>query len=427
MIPRKLIALSLIVVAVGLFVACSNENAVEKTIFVAPQKVECVGEGPQECFLIKESADDDWQFWYFPIEGFDFEQGFLYELQVKETTVENPPADASSVTLELVEVVNKEPVAIKTVFIGPEQVECEGAGPQLCYLYKENPSDDWLLFYDQINGFDYEEGYNYELLVAESRVENPPADGSSTMLTLVEVVNKSVLPPSLIGTIWAAETIDGQPVIDDSGVVVGISEGRIGGFAGCNTYSGPYDVEGNEVRVGPLATTRISCEEALMEQETAFITNLEQANSYQIVDEDLHLLDENGETTLTFVIVQPADLEGNEWLLVTYNDGNQALVSVLPATEVTATFEDGTVAGSGGCNNYQGSYEISGNNISIGPLAATLAFCSEPEGIMDQEASYLQALESADRFQIVADRLEIVSEIGELLATFNLASSSGGG
>ena len=37
--------------------------------------------------------------------------------------VENPPADASSITLELVEIVNKEPVALKTVFIGPERVE----------------------------------------------------------------------------------------------------------------------------------------------------------------------------------------------------------------------------------------------------------------------------------------------------------------
>jgi heat shock protein HslJ len=424
MLHRKVILFLLVLLGLGLIAACGS-SSVEKTIFVAPQKVECVGVAPQECLLIKENAEDDWQFWYDPIESFEHEPGFLYELIVKENTVENPPADASSITLELVEVVNKEPVALRTVYIGPERVECEGAGPQLCYQYKENPADDWLLFYDEIDGFEYEEGFNYELLVAETRVENPPADGSATQLSLVEVVNKSKLPPSLIGTIWAAATIDGQMVTDDSGIVVGISEGRIGGFAGCNTYSGPYSVEGNQVSIGPLASTRKACENELMDQEQTYLTNLEQANSYSIENEELHLLDESGTTTLTFVIVEPADLEGNEWELVTYNDGNQALVSVLPDTLVTATFNDGSIMGSGGCNDYEGNYEVQGNDISIGTLAANLAFCSDPEGIMDQEASFFQALESAARFQIVIDRLELVSEGGELLATFDLVSSSG--
>jgi hypothetical protein len=131
MVRREFVTLPLMTLVIGLFAACSNGSTVEKTIFVAPQKAECVGVAPQECLLIKENADDDWQFWYDPIEGFEHEQGFLYELQVKETTVENPPADASSITLELVEVVNKEPVALKIVFIGPERVQCEGAGSQL--------------------------------------------------------------------------------------------------------------------------------------------------------------------------------------------------------------------------------------------------------------------------------------------------------
>ena len=74
-------------------------SSVEKTIFVAPQKAECVGVAPQDCLLIKENADDDWQFWYDSIEGFEHEQGFLYELKVKENKVENPPADASATQL----------------------------------------------------------------------------------------------------------------------------------------------------------------------------------------------------------------------------------------------------------------------------------------------------------------------------------------
>ena len=43
-------------------------------------------------------------------------------------------------------------------------------------LVKENPDEKYSLFYDQIEGFDYQEGFEYELVVQEEEVENPPAD-----------------------------------------------------------------------------------------------------------------------------------------------------------------------------------------------------------------------------------------------------------
>ena len=67
----------------------------------------------------------------------------------------------------------------KTFIVGPELVECTGEGPQLSMQVKENPEDDWQLFYSQLEGFNYEEGYQYVLRVSEQPVENPPAGGSS--------------------------------------------------------------------------------------------------------------------------------------------------------------------------------------------------------------------------------------------------------
>ena len=63
----------------------------------------------------------------------------------------------------------------KTVFVGPYLVDCEGVAPQKCMLVKEDAKDDWTLFYDQIQGFEYEPGFEYELVVQEDKVENPPA------------------------------------------------------------------------------------------------------------------------------------------------------------------------------------------------------------------------------------------------------------
>ena len=72
-----------------------------------------------------------------------------------------------------------------TMFVGPLLVDCEGEGPQECMLVKENPEDEYTLFYDQIEGFDYEEGFEYELEVQVEEVENPPAGGSSLKYSFI--------------------------------------------------------------------------------------------------------------------------------------------------------------------------------------------------------------------------------------------------
>lgn len=128
---------------------------------------------------------------------------------------------------------------------------------------------------------------------------------------------------------------------------------------------------------------------------------------------------------MTFTEVPAAPLEETTWELVTYNDGNQAMVSLLTGTRITAKFVAGTVSGSAGCNNYSGGYVVEDTAISIGPLASTAAFCGEPEGIMDQETGFLEAFQSAATFQIIVNRLELIDESGELMASFKVAEDVG--
>ena len=56
-------------------------------------------------------------------------------------------------------------------------------GEKLC-------SEEWSYFYNEIEGFQYEEGYVYELKVRVEEIENPPTDGSSLRYILVEVISK---------------------------------------------------------------------------------------------------------------------------------------------------------------------------------------------------------------------------------------------
>mgnify|MGYP001816225840 CR=1 FL=1 len=75
------------------------------------------------------------------------------------------------------------------LWIEPELVDCEGgAGPQQCLVVARSDGGEPELFYDSIEGFEFEEGTGYVVDVSVTEVADPPADGSSLQYTLVEVV-----------------------------------------------------------------------------------------------------------------------------------------------------------------------------------------------------------------------------------------------
>jgi heat shock protein HslJ len=94
---------------------------------------------------------------------------------------------------------------------------------------------------------------------------------------------------------------------------------------------------------------------------------------------------------------------------------SEAVVGIIEGTEINAVFgEDGSLSGSSGCNNYVTSYTAEGDQLTIGRVASTMMFCAEPEGVMEQEAAYLAALETAATFTIVNGQLELRTADGAL-------------
>ncbi len=102
--------------------------------------------------------------------------------------------------------------------------------------------------------------------------------------------------------------------------------------------------------------------------------------------------------------------DGTSWVLIWYGEN-----SLLPGREITATFEDGQVSGSAGCNTYGGTYQVRGDSISVSDLFATEMACLEPEGIMEQEQTYLEFLADAQSFDRHSGRMLIFRSDGEAL------------
>lgn len=80
---------------------------------------------------------------------------------------------------------------VTRLWIRPDLVDCEGEAPQRCMQVAESENGEFEFFYDDIEGFAFNEGTSYVIDVTIERVPDPPADGSSLDYTLVEVVEET--------------------------------------------------------------------------------------------------------------------------------------------------------------------------------------------------------------------------------------------
>lgn len=186
-------------------------------------------------------------------------------------------------------------VQSKMLIVADHLENCVGVGPQSCMLVKENPEDEWTFFYDQIEGFDYEEGYTYELLVNEIPVPNPAADASSIRYELKNMISKT---PTLVnGDLtkeWTVIKIKGLEQLSSSPTMVFEKEdAKVAGFAGCNNYFSTYKVSGNALSFGPAGATRKLCPD--MSVEEMFFKNLPNIARFEVVKKELYLYDQNDE------------------------------------------------------------------------------------------------------------------------------------
>jgi heat shock protein HslJ len=183
--------------------------------------------------------------------------------------------------------------------------------------------------------------------------------------------------------------------------------GKLSGFSGCNQYSGTYTASGSSIRVSDkLASTQMACRASLMLQERAYLRALTSARTYSVKSGTLTLSSSRGIRLATFG-VQSESLAGTKWDVVAYNNGKQAVDSVDEATKLTAAFTKDHVSGFAGCNDYDATVTTAAPKITVGPIASTRKACSEPAGVMEQEAAYLAALQSAATYSLQGSTLEV--------------------
>jgi len=84
----------------------------------------------------------------------------------------------------------------------------------------------------------------------------------------------------------------------DTTISMSFGEGIVKGFSGCNTFRASYTVDGNRIAFGPIATTRRTCESAVMEQERQFLAALRSTTAWTFSGALLDMHRPDGERTV---------------------------------------------------------------------------------------------------------------------------------
>jgi heat shock protein HslJ len=94
---------------------------------------------------------------------------------------------------------------------------------------------------------------------------------------------------------------------------------------------------------------------------------------------------------------------------------------LIPGTAITASFGNGRVSGSTGCNQYFASYSTSGLSLMIGEVGSTRMYCSYPEGITEQETLFFRLLSNTTSWSTVGGDLVLNDESGKEILVFTSA------
>jgi heat shock protein HslJ len=213
------------------------------------------------------------------------------------------------------------------------------------------------------------------------------------------------------------------------GVVVTLllEDGSAGGNGGCNNYFGEYTLESTSLTFSQIGSTMMLCEGAASEVEAAYLANLAAVATWANTGGSLVLGDADGNPILNFLpaAVEPTPtVEGVTWLLTSQAVDGQlaALPSGEPPIVVSLFMEDGTANGSGGCNNYFGSYTLDGSSLAFGPMGATQMFCEGAAG--EVETAYLANLATVASWASDGSTLSLADAGGMVVLEYAMAPES---
>lgn len=98
-----------------------------------------------------------------------------------------------------------------------------------------------------------------------------------------------------------------ESLVEGSSITLLFGGGQAGGFGGCNTYGGIYQVDKNIITFGELVRTEVACaDEKVTEQEQRYFQALQSAMQFEVDGDQLKITYDGGNGVLVFDAASPA-------------------------------------------------------------------------------------------------------------------------
>ncbi len=202
------------------------------------------------------------------------------------------------------------------------------------------------------------------------------------------------------------------------------ADGTVTGSSGCNQYTAGYTTSGSSITLTPGISTMMACAPAVMGQESLYFSLMAATTTYSVNGDTMLFFDSSGKAILAYkrpldtpvTLSTQAPVVGS-WDLLTYYNGNNAMVSVLSGSNITAAFTpDGKINGSSGCNGYSAFYSLNGQTLGISQVKSTKMAC-DPE-IMQQENQYLALMQKVNTYEMNGDQMVLYTVLGQKILQY---------
>jgi len=271
----------------------------------------------------------------------------------------------------------------KTVYVASEMVRCKGMLEVMCLQLKDSPQKPYDIFTTNIQGFTFEEGYEYKLLVNVRSYENAPQEvpkNAPPIYSLVKVLSK-YLPTDTLEIANRMSTCEDTKIFDCLLYrTKGEKEwhnlyGKIKGFKNKKGYD--YEL---------LVTKKLSTNMGAGRTYEYALTKILSKKATMIISDKNHEALDGKKYALKGIVMDGSftkDL-GNTRAFITFN------------------LDENRVNGNDGCNTFFGRMDFNNSKIEAGQIASTQMACPN-----DKVWNYFApALNSADRYTLKGNTLK---------------------
>lgn len=311
-------------------------------------------------------------------------------------------------------------------------VPCRRMMEQVCLQVMREGSTEWELFYDKIKGFDYEQGYRYEIVIIETpRPEPVPQDLSKNTYSLDKIISKTAVGSSSTGE--SVQTgMNNLEVLELNGLALNTDDlyfnfsedGKsIVGKSGCNAFNLPieWNSKKTKIKTGSGMHTMMDCEDPAKQQlETSFLAAVTN-KKFKVQHKNGRIIWKKGMKqilVLDTLVPMPQMAEKPMRTGWDYFQGKELRVIQLNGTSYTTdaklTFSSNSFTGNDGCNQVSGSLKSDGRTISFGNVVSTKMMCQGPAAEIERQV--LAVLNASGLTMDFAERvLNIYDSKGKLV------------